>query len=172
MCECGHSSGSVLLFLTSPRCGAKFWWVAWIKGPSPVMALSVSLGLSWEKELLPRQLPPTVVSEAHCLPLWFVFQSDPIFLNNIVLWKVLCTYTSGENSVIDSFPWRPPTPPARPAPLQHLLIQSLNLISSIPPISYPPHPKLFLYESIKEDSLNEKGFNAIITTKTIIIKFP
>lgn len=52
----------------------------------------------------PLPVPPTVASEAHCLPLWFVSQSDPIFLNNIVLWKVLCTYTSGENSVIDSFP--------------------------------------------------------------------
>lgn len=139
MCECGHSSGSVLLFLTSPRCGAKFWWVAWIKGPSPVMALSVSLGLCWEKELLPRQLPPTVASEAHCLPLWFVFQSDPIFLNNIVLWEVLCTYTSGENSVIDSFPWRPPLPPpstfADSEPESHF-IYSPHLISSPPQIIF------------------------------------
>lgn len=125
---------------------------------------------SWlGKRALASAVAHTVASEAHCLPLWFLFQSDPTFVNNILLRKVLSTYLSGENSTIDSFPWRTPlSPPASTfadsGPESHFIYSH---------ISYPPHPELFLYESVKEDSLNKKGILfTIITTKTVIIKCP
>ena len=103
----------------------------------------MSLGLCWGKRALTSAITLTVTSEGYCFPpRASILEAEPvIFKENVLLWKISHTYKSGENSKTNSCEIF--------TQVQHLLIQSLNLLSPIPPLHVLPNTKLFLYESVQ-----------------------